>query len=324
LIPTAPLATLFGFLLVLHGIPAAAAIDPPAESPIGGEAVRFDSADGVHLIGHYWKAAAGTKAEGGILFVHEPFRSSRDWAYMAERMANRGFACLVFDLRGHGESLTRGADEQLDREIFGPEDFQAMEQDVAAALAFLRQKSGLVDSVHVAGSDLGGSLAMLAAIGDPAIRSVALLSPGLGYDGINLIGKAAYLGNRPLLLVYSVEDGYSRKTVEVMSEEATGPMHTEAYYGVGHGTKMLAREPALEQLLQAWFLGTVITAEGRALDDTGKPLTGEKEMEPQALDTDAERKRLEEQRKKDAAQKAGAVGDDEDENRKFKIEDGKK
>jgi pimeloyl-ACP methyl ester carboxylesterase len=298
-----------------------AAIEPPPETAIGGDLVRFDSSDGVQLVGHVFHPAAGTPVTGAILFVHEPFRSARDWVYMADKMTRFGFVSLIFDLRGHGQSLMQG-DEELDREMFGNDDFAAMTMDLQAAVKVLREQAG-TEQVHLAGSDLGGSLCILHAQGDAEVTSVALLSPGLGYDGINLKGQILEYGKRPLLMVYSVEDGYARKSVEVFGDEAVGPTHIETYYGVGHGTKMLAREPQLEVLMTGWFLGTVITSEGRAFEDAGKPITTEKEAAGGELDAEEERRRLQEDRESAEREEARAIEDDQDEGRgrRWELED---
>ena len=299
--------------LVLIAFGLSGAIDAPPESPIGGEPVRFESDDGVSLLGHVFKPKGTIK--GAILFVHEPFRSQRDWAYMAEKMSRHGYVGMVFDLRGHGDSLMRG-DEELDREIFMDEDFEAMNLDLGAALGILRSQPGVdADKVHLAGSDLGGSLCLLRALDDTGVRSVAMLSPGLGYDGVNVMGKVGGLGSKPLLLVYSVEDGYARKSVEVLGKEVRGPVHVETYYGVGHGSKMLAREPRLEVLMTSWFLGTVISVDGRKLDDAGKPVTGAIEAQAGTLDTEEARRQMEADAREADESQAEALKDDEDENK---------
>lgn len=282
---------------------------PKTGNTIEGDKVSFESADGVTLHANLWRAE-GDEQRGAILFVHEPQRSQRDWAYMAQKLSRRGFHTLTFDLRGHGKSLMKG-DEELDREIFGTEEYLEMAQDVLAAVAELRKHAGADVDLHLIGADLGSSLALMFGVDDPAVQSVAMISPGLGYDDVNIVGKAGQF-RRPLLFVYSVEDSYSRKSAEVLAKEATGPSHTEVYYGVGHGTKMLSREPALENFLQSWFLGTVITPEGRALADTGKPEAGAKDVEG-SVDVEAEKAKLEAQRK---AVQEGAVEDDDEESGK--------
>ena len=314
---------LFASLLFAIGLATAgaaqASIDLPPEKPIGGEEVQFETPDGVTLHGNLFAARGAVK--GAILFVHEPFRSSRDWAYMAEKMSRKGFVSLVFDLRGHGRSLMQG-EEELDRELFGDEEYVAMIGDVRTALEALRGAKGAKETpVHLAGADLGGSLSLLLANEDDQITSVAMLSPGLGYDGISVVGQVRKLGKRPLMLVFSMEDGYARKSTEVLAREATGPIHTETYYGVGHGTKMLAREPALEVLMTSWFLGTILSADGRTLEDAGKPVTAEREAESTGMDAEAQRKKMEAQRKASESAAAKGVGDDSDEPKRFPSEE---
>lgn|GEM_PF-1402557 len=304
--PRTCLSLAFLFLLVSGaGSAVARAETPDSPNAIVGDSVTFESSDGVLLQGNLFKAEGDTR--GAILFVHEPSRSQRDWAYMAQKMSRRGFTSLTFDLRGHGDSLMRG-DEELDREVFLTEDFEAMRLDVDAAMAMLESQSPEGTATHLIGADLGSSLALMHAVDAAGVASVAMISPGLGYDDVNIVGQAGSFG-RPLLFVYSVEDSYSRKSAEVLAKEARGPTHTEVYYGVGHGTKMMSREPALEAFLQSWFLGTIITPEGRALADTGKPEAGEKGVEGD-IDVEAEKRKLDEQRK---AVNQGVVKDDDEE-----------
>ncbi len=279
-----------------------------------GDPVQWTTEDGVTVQGLMFPPKKGKKAQGAIVFVHEPMRTARDWTYMAEKMSENGYYCLTFDLRGHGGSLMQG-DEELDRELFGPEEFAAMTADVAAAVGRLRAQPGVdPDKIMLAGSDLGGSLAVLHAIDDAGVSSVALLSPGLGYDGVNMVGKVAAVGKRNILLVYSMEDTYSRKSTEVFEREARGGVHVEMYYGVGHGMKMLSREPKLEGLLEAWFRGTVLTEEGRTLAETGKPITQDKDVATE-LDENAERERLEKQKEEADSTQAEAVGEEEERKR---------
>lgn len=281
------LSASFGLLL---GCPTAFAAAPQSTDAEAGKAVTFSTGDGVLLHGELFAPSAEALPRGGILFVHEPNRSRRDWAYMAQKMSRQGFTTLIFDLRGHGDSLQRGA-EELDRELFMDEDYGAMAQDVAAAAAQLQQQPGVAGlGLQLAGSDLGGSLALLHAVGDSSVRSVALLSPGLGYDSINAIGQAGKLGDRHLMMVFSMEDSYSKKSTEVLAKERSGPTHVEILMGVGHGSKMLSREPSLEVLLMRWFLGRIFAQDGRSPEQNlDRP--GAVDKSAPSYDVEAEKKR---------------------------------
>jgi len=304
------LAALVGTaVLVLPPAHAAKANQEVSEE--AGEAVTFETSDGVLLHGRVFSPAKRVKVQGAIVFLHEPFRSSRDWLYMADRLARKGFHGLTFDLRGHGQSLMRG-DEELDREIFMEADWADLRLDLAAAVDFLKERTGVsVEQFHLAGADLGGSLALQHAVKREAVASVALLSPGLGYDGLNILGLGKDWKG-PLLLVLSIEDGYSRKSAQVLAEEAADPrmVHVEIYYGVGHGAKMLTREPGIESLLIRWFLGTLlVNREERPAEALLKPASSEKNAAGD-IDKEAEKKRLAEQRK--AAETSGEEAVEED------------
>lgn len=241
------------FPLSLVGLLLAATIAAPgAANP---DHVQFETEDGVIVHGRFF--APETELRTAALYLHQPGRSGTDWEYMAGRLAEMGVAGLAIDLRGHGESRTTVGGEVIDRELFGPDDFYAMSMDVAAAVAYLRDERAMAENgLQLIGADVGGSAAMLYAVEDWGVESMAMLSPGLLYDGVDMVGQVARFGQRPLLMVVSIEDAYAAKSADVLRREAKGFFHLETYYGVGHGTKMLNREPGLEPLLISWVLGT--------------------------------------------------------------------
>ena len=146
------LAALVGTaVLVLPPAHAAKANQKVSEE--SGEAITFETSDGVLLHGRVFSPGRRVKVQGAIVFLHEPFRSSRDWLYIADRLARKGFHCLTFDLRGHGQSLMRG-DEELDREIFMEADWADLRLDLAAAVDFLKERTGVsVEQLHLAGGE---------------------------------------------------------------------------------------------------------------------------------------------------------------------------
>ncbi len=273
---------LIGLLLfVWTALPASAA----------PEAVQFETEDGVVIHATYHPAQG--RAQGAAVYLHQPGRSRADWDYLANKLAERGIAGLAPDMRGHGESLQTASGADVDRELFGEEDYQKLVLDVAAAVIYLRDERAVGEQgIQLVGADVGGSAALLYAVEDPAVSTLTLLSPGLMYDGVDTVGQVEAYGKRPLLMVVSVEDSYSTKSADVLSREARGVFHMQNYYGVGHGTKMLNREPDLEQLLAAWLSGTFKTGEGISLSETMLKL--ESQDKGQGIEDDLD----EEQRKR--------------------------
>lgn len=229
----------------------------------GSRSVRYRTSDGVEVHATYYPAEGNPRT--AVVFVHQPGRSGADWDYLASKLAEKGVACLAPDLRGHGESLTTSDGGSLDRELFEAADYLAMTEDVAAAVDYLRKKAGNGAEVQLVGADVGGSAALLYAVEDRDVSTLTLLSPGLMYDGVDTVDQVDAYGRRPLLIVVSMEDSYSAKSADVLKNEARGVVHMQPYYGRGHGTKMINREPDLEPLLTSWLLGTFKTAEGITL-----------------------------------------------------------
>lgn len=109
-----------------------------------GEAVVLES-DGWQLHGTFQRAAVDGAAPA-VLLLHKAAGTRTVFRELAAELARRGIASLSLDLRGHGESTTRG------RFIPGAPASAALDdtyRDVQRALAYLRARSG-VDSSRLA------------------------------------------------------------------------------------------------------------------------------------------------------------------------------
>ena len=138
-------------------------------------------------------------------------KSRRDWDQVATQMAAEGIGGLAIDLRGHGDSPG------------SPQDYSGMVQDVRAARRFLASHAEVIPSrIGIAGASIGATLAALASADDPAIVSLALLSPSLEYRGLRLDQAIKKYGARPALLVAGDDDGYAVRTVRDLAKAGGG------------------------------------------------------------------------------------------------------
>ena len=104
-----------------------------------------------------------------MLFVHPINLQGRCWARVAAALAARRFAVMP-DLRGHGRSFAHGP-FALDR----------WTEDCVAGLDRFE-----LDSVHVVGASLGGSIAVqLAAVHPERVRSITAIGSALRISGEN-------------------------------------------------------------------------------------------------------------------------------------------
>ncbi len=229
-------------LVVAVVLPTSAPISATA---VASERVTFRTDDGLTLVATWYEPPS--RPAPAVIFVHMLQKSRRDWDQVAGQMAAEGIGGLAIDLRGHGESPG------------SPQDYTGMVQDVRAARRFLSSRpEGAPSRIGIAGASIGASLAALAAADDPAVVSLALLSPALDYRGLRLDQAIKKYGARPALLVASDDDGYSLRTVRDLEKAGGGVREAAILVRAGHGTAMLGGESDLGRRLLEWFRRTLL------------------------------------------------------------------
>ena len=139
----------------------------PRDFGLDFEDVRIPAGD-YSLAGWFVPAAGGAHPAAprpGIVVVHG-WESNRGRTFAHVRYLNAaGFPCLVFDVRGHGDSP----------EEYLPMNVPEFAEDTAAAVRWLAARPG-VSAVGVLGHSMGGAGAIVAASREPAIQAVTSLS----------------------------------------------------------------------------------------------------------------------------------------------------
>lgn len=180
-----------------------------------------------------WGAPA--KSDRAVVLVHGAGRTGEDWGLLADKLFRAGLIVSVVDLRGHGASAAAAPAELT------ANDYAAMLKDVQAAVAHVRTQGA--KRVAIVGADLGANLALNVAADDTAIASLALLSPGLNYQGIITNDAIRRYGVRPVLFVASRDDKYGTTSVQTLDAAAQGAHRIELYDAAGKGARMLNRQP---------------------------------------------------------------------------------
>ncbi len=233
-------ALLFASLLMSAAAPLRAA---------QAQEVTFRTDDGVAIVGSLYLPARPGPA---VLLLHALGRSREDWQPVAARLADAGFVALAIDLRGHGASGPLPEGTSLD-------DLTRMMADVKAARAFLATRREVSPNrIGIAGASIGANLAILFAAGDPTVRSLVLLSPGLDYRGLRPEAAMTRYGDRPALLVASQEDNYAANSTRQLAQSGPGVRDLRILTGAGHGTTMLGRQPDLTASILDWFRRTLL------------------------------------------------------------------
>lgn len=218
----------------------------------GPKDITIKAEDGARLAATVDMAAGATK---GVVFVHMLQRKRADWSFLSDKVARAGMGTIAVDLRGHGDSALPSGNARLVEA-----DFQAMVGDVRAAVTYLRGQG--IEEVSCAGASIGANLCLRAAADDPRVVNVVLLSAGMNYKGLTSADAMSAYGDRPALIVASLDDSYAARSAAVLEKRAAGQKHVEMLAEAGHGTKMLNREAKLEGLVMSWLLGTYTLGNG--------------------------------------------------------------
>lgn len=238
---------MIGRRLVPFGLLAGLALAAPAAAATS-QHVHFVTEDGVTIAATLYLPARPGPA---VVLLHMQTRSRQDWEAVGPRLADAGVAALAIDLRGHGASDPRPT---------GPNAKDAgIVADLKAARAYLATRREVAPGkVGLLGASVGANLAVVAAAADATVRSIALLSPGLDYQGLRTQANLNRYGDRPALLVGSREDAYVMITLRRLSNEGTGVREQLVLEGAGHGTTMVTRQPDLVGVLVDWFKRTLL------------------------------------------------------------------
>lgn len=219
-------------LLVLQLTPSAA-----------GRQITLQTSTG-HQI-HALMFDASERPAPAVVLVPMLGGSKDDWRSAGERFAEANITALAIDLPQ--PSL--------------PDDAAALagwHVDVRSAVDYLSSRPDIrPGAIGIAGASLGANLAVLAAVPDSRVRSLALVSPSLDYRGVRIEAPMRQYGSRPALLLASLDDPYAARSVRELAKEAPGPRDTRWAEYPAHGTVLLAREPDLVRALVEWFQRTL-------------------------------------------------------------------
>jgi dienelactone hydrolase len=208
-----------------------------------GRSVSFRSENGRTINALLFETSQRSSA--AVVLVPMLGRPKDDWDAVAQRLADANILALAIDLPG--------LSDPGDSSVLG-----AWSGDVHAAVIYLLSRSDVrLGAIGIAGASLGASLAVLAAAGDPAVRSLALISPSLDYRGVRIDAAMKQYGARPALLIASAHDPYAARSVRELARDPPGPRETRFSDITAHGTVLLARDGEAVRTLVEWFQRTL-------------------------------------------------------------------
>jgi pimeloyl-ACP methyl ester carboxylesterase len=176
-----------------------------------------------------------------IILLHMLGRTRTDWDGFARWLQKNGYAVVVPDLRGHGQSSGNW-------EKFTDEDFNKMTYDVSALKSMLENQGADVTKLAIIGASIGANTALNYAATDKDVTTVILLSPGLNYRGSSTANTKF---GKPFLIVASNDDKYSAESSQQIADN-NAFAKLVLFEDAGHGTNMFVK-PELSSMILQWL-----------------------------------------------------------------------
>lgn len=174
-----------GALMLLGSLPLSAA-------GLAGKPVSLKTTDGWTLSALYQPAQEDKKT---VVLVHDLGKDKTAFTKFAATLEDAGYGYIVFDLRGHGESIEQGEYKKFAREGLDNE-FNKMPRDVEAALSYVKEQGVSAENIVLIGCGLGANVAAKSVSVTPEVPSLALISPAANIrDVLTIPSIRLYKGN---------------------------------------------------------------------------------------------------------------------------------
>ena len=141
---------------------------------------------------------------------------------------------IAIDMRGHGKSTNMGTYKSFDMATF-----KDMKTDIISAKKYINPKYPTVSQLYVVGSSIGSTAAILAAQQEQSIDKVAMISPGMKYEGVD-ITRAIEEYPQPLLVAAAGNDAESVQAVHAINSLSNEiQLTSKIYIASSHGAALI-------------------------------------------------------------------------------------
>ena len=228
----------------------------PASADAFWQKVSWNTPDGVILVGEYHPASQ--PGANTWVLLHGLGSSKDEWKNFARKLGEQGEGALLYDARGHFESVHTTDGKTLDYKDWrtaGPgSGWSMMVGDLWTAVDMLERRYKLSENViAVGGASLGANVALVYASGHPKVPALLLLSAGEEYAGVNIVHEWQDLPHFPIFAAASPGDTYAYQSLRALVQQYPKPNLRVAEGPDGqHGVNMF-KDPEFTQKLLDWM-----------------------------------------------------------------------
>lgn len=225
-------------------------IDPKAAPSVEPEPIDIEMKDGLLLKLNYYKSAKGRES-AVILILHQEKGSRQQYDALAKELCKAGFAVVVPDLRGHGDSnsiqikkivggLPKVAGTKKAVQTLGRQHLELMvKEDLEKVKTFMIERHNKgefnIRGLCVLGVEMGAVVGVnWASLVDwnwpnlttgpqgKDVRGLVLISPSLNYKGMNMkeaINQGEYMTQIPALILVGNKEDLPFKNAESINDQ---------------------------------------------------------------------------------------------------------
>lgn len=191
-----------------------------------------------------------------VVLLHSVGYSSQWWETLPDELLNNGYAVLLVDLRGHGNSIYNARLVRTSWTGLKNNAFKKYPDDVMTTIDYIKNENKRVffNDWAIIGSDIGGSTAIHVA-NQIAYKpkTIVLLSPVVNAKGIYVPVKLAELNNIDILSITGVNDIAGRKANEYLKKFAQSTYAEYTSTSKSTGMLMLKSDESLAKFITAWI-----------------------------------------------------------------------
>ena len=217
--------------------------------------VLFYATDGAKIVGSYQPPA---KSSGEVfVLLHGLGSNKEEWNYFETKLTEKGFGFFAYDMRGHGESVSKKDGTTLDYQTFGKpspgSNWNKMVDDLAKAVNFLITNEKLKrNQIGLIGASIGANVSLIYGSSYNHVGTIVLLSPGLSYQGLETLDYIKAYKKGKIAVAASPQDNYAFRSSEILFKKIrNNPQAKFIETESGHGVNMFDGE--FDKELIAWL-----------------------------------------------------------------------
>ena len=239
------------FLIFINILPSDAA------TKLVKKDIKIVAKDGFALTATFEYPNVKGKAEySTVVLLHSLGYSSQWWGDLPQKLLAQGYAVVLIDFRGHGNSVYNAKLNRVSWKNLKKSAFVKYPDDVITILDYIKgeNKREFFNNWAIVGSDLGASTAICTASKITyKPKTLVLLSPEINSKGVYVPIKLAEITNTDILTVTGTNDATGLNNYEYLSKFAQGTFESYVSSSRSTGMLMLKNDNALTDTITHWI-----------------------------------------------------------------------